>query len=344
MGAADRIEAFLIAAVFSVLAIRFSLSVSGYPQIGGESLHIAHMLWGGLFMLAAIILLLSFIGKGAQWTAAILGGIGFGTFIDEIGKFVTNDNDYFYQPAVSLMHIIFVLTYLVVQRILRGRAFTEHEYLVNALQGLEELAVSDLDSKEKERALHFLGQADPNNPLVQPIGALLRSAELVPVNDPPFSIRIKNRLRGAYQRVIRFPGFAQTLMTFFIIQLAIKLYQGAAVLLLYGWGFETLADSRIVEDLLGRLSELPVASSAELASSLLSALFVLIGVVQTKRSRLAAYNWFQRSILVSILLTQVFMFYREQLSAMVGLVLNILILVALEFMIHEERAVADRRG
>jgi hypothetical protein len=40
-------EIFLVAAVTAVLGIRVFLRVTGYPTLGGETLHIAHMLWGG---------------------------------------------------------------------------------------------------------------------------------------------------------------------------------------------------------------------------------------------------------------------------------------------------------
>ena len=50
---------------------------------------------------------------------------------------------------------------------------------------------------------------------------------------------------------------------------------------------------------------------------------------------------FERSILVSIFLTQVFAFYKEQFSALLGLLFNIVVLAALHFMIERERAVAN---
>lgn len=56
-------EAFLLAAVVAVLAIRGFLAATGHPQVGGSTLHIAHMLWGGLGMLAALLMLLLFVGS-----------------------------------------------------------------------------------------------------------------------------------------------------------------------------------------------------------------------------------------------------------------------------------------
>ena len=105
MDAGTYLEIFLVASVASILAIRAYLAITGYPQLGNSDLHIAHMLWGGVFMVVGIIALSMFLGKAAQYVGVICGGIGFGTFIDEVGKFITQDNDYFYQPSVSIMYV-----------------------------------------------------------------------------------------------------------------------------------------------------------------------------------------------------------------------------------------------
>src|SRR5205814_2550462 len=67
--AGSLLETFLVAAVVAILAIRFFLRVTGYPQIGGSRFHIAHMLWGGVLMAAAIIVLLSFLDRAATHLA-----------------------------------------------------------------------------------------------------------------------------------------------------------------------------------------------------------------------------------------------------------------------------------
>jgi hypothetical protein len=43
-----RFELFLFTAVATVLVVRTALAVTGYPQVGGGGLHVAHVLWGGL--------------------------------------------------------------------------------------------------------------------------------------------------------------------------------------------------------------------------------------------------------------------------------------------------------
>src|ERR1700730_7121862 len=71
--AADLLELFMVAAVSAVLLIRFGLGLTGYPQLGGAGLHVAHMLWGGLLMVVALVLLLVYLG---QRTVRLGGGWG----------------------------------------------------------------------------------------------------------------------------------------------------------------------------------------------------------------------------------------------------------------------------
>lgn len=109
----DYLELFFVSAVSSVFIIRAFLHITGYPQIGGGGYHFAHVLWGGFFMCSALILGLSFFGKRILQTVAVLGGIGFGTFLDELGKYVTADNNYFFQPTIAIMYLIFVALFFL---------------------------------------------------------------------------------------------------------------------------------------------------------------------------------------------------------------------------------------
>ena len=65
---------------------------------------------------------------------------------------------------------------------------------------------------------------------------------------------------------------------------------------------------------------------------------VLVGALHLRRSRLAAYVWFKRAVLVSLLLTQFIAFYENVLTAAWALLLNLALLAALNWAIGRERA------
>jgi len=61
-------------------------------------------------------------------------------------------------------------------------------------------------------------------------------------------------------------------------------------------------------------------------------------------ARLDAYRWFQRAVLISIFFGQVFVFYREQLLAIVGLVIDLIVFTVLKYMIGQEVTIRAERG
>jgi len=330
------LEVFIVCAVASILIIRLFLHLTGYPQLGNSTLHIAHMLWGGLLMLVAIIMLFSFIGKQVEIWAAILGGIGFGMFIDEVGKFITSDNNYFFEPSIAVMYIVFILIILSAHMLKTGWSYTRKEYLVNALRGLQEVALQDLDMAEKDEVVRYLDKSDPQNPLTKSIGHLISGAELVPMSEPGLYTRFKKWFRNFYSRIISHKYFKTVIVVFFIGQLFFTLSY-VVIFTFLGLGWDNILDFQVVSNVAEKLQKLTFIGKAQIFSSLLSGAFVLLGVLYLRKSRLNAYRMFERSVLVSILLTYVFIFYKEQFAALAGLTVNILILIAIKLMIREEK-------
>src|SRR5437899_6550457 len=156
LGAGQLLETFLVSAVAAFLGVRFFLGVTGYPRLGGGGLHIAHMLWGGTLMVAGVLLLLSYLGQRIRRAAAVVAGLGFGLFIDELGKFITSDNDYFYRPAIALIYVIFVLLFLWWRSLERHRTWSEETYLANPLMLLQDTAPHGLDPTEKYQLQQWL--------------------------------------------------------------------------------------------------------------------------------------------------------------------------------------------
>jgi len=333
-------ELFMVCAVSSILGIRLFLHLTGYPQIGNSTLHIAHMLWGGLLMLVAIIMLLSFIGKRIEVWAAIIGGVGFGMFIDEVGKFVTSDNDYFFEPSIAIMYVVFVLILLSIHTIKTGWTFTKREYLLNAIKGLEEVALKNLDTEEKIEVLDYLSRSDPDDPLTIALRKLVADTKPVPVQEPGYYSRVKTSFRSFYSRIAGSKYFKLGITIFFIGKLILTLSYVTLATVFIGMGSEKLLNFRIFEYTANRLHGLTFIDKAQIFSSLLSGVFVLLGVYMMRKSRISAYRMFERSVLVSILLTYVFIFYKEQFAALTGLTFNLLILIGLRVIIkREERGI-----
>ncbi len=118
--ASIRFDTFLFTSAATVLITRTYLELTGYPQIGGHSqLHIAHVLWGGLLLFVAMTIMMVSVGSTAKFWASLIGGIGFGLFIDEIGKFLTKDVNYFFKPAIAIIYGVLITAYVIGREVLR---------------------------------------------------------------------------------------------------------------------------------------------------------------------------------------------------------------------------------
>lgn len=141
----------LVSFAGSVILTRAFLELTGYPQIATGVLHIAHVLWGGLLLFAAALLPVIFANRWVYTASALLGGAGVGLFIDEVGKFITTNNDYFYPFAAPIIYAVFLITVLLYLRVRHQHEGDDREQLYHVLDGLMEVLDHDLDPNERER-------------------------------------------------------------------------------------------------------------------------------------------------------------------------------------------------
>jgi hypothetical protein len=332
-------ETFLVCAVATIIVIRLFLIATGYPQLGGNGLHIAHLLWGGALLGAAVLLMLSLITHASHWVAAVLGGIGFGLFIDEIGKFVTSDNDYFFRPTFALIYVALVVIWLVTRAVLTRKRLTQTEALANALDLLKEAASRDLNEDERTRALGLLDRSDPDDPLVRQVRRLLEEASAVPAPPPLATTRLAHRVRDWYWRQTVKRWFTVLVSVVFVLLTLGALGQVATL----GLDIADAVNARntsfdTVTYAVNGGKKLGFSGWATLASNSIVAVLYSVGVYKLiRRTRLEAYQWFEWGLLVSIFIVQVFDFADRQLGAVATLLFNILLLVTVRAMMREER-------
>lgn len=332
--ARDLLDVFLVSAVSTVLTVRFYLHITGYPQIGGGSLHIAHMLWGGLLMMAALVITLTFLGNRARQLAALVGGIGFGLFIDELGKFITKDNNYFFQPTIGLIYAIFVALYLGFNFLTRAQRLTSREYQLNALDELEEAVAQDMDRAEKARLHAFLDASDQDSVITKELRMLVNKLEVTAAQRPSRWHRLTTAIDLEYQKFWRLRT-SHTLISLLFI---------AEIFILVAGSLYAIYTS--VDDLETLFSGTPTYGEelliGQVSASIIAAGLVVYGLTQLRTSRLEAFEHFRRAALINVYLTQFFVFVRLQFDAIPGFILNLAVLLLISFVLSQEARLGKR--
>ncbi len=329
----DLLELFFVSAITSLLLVRAFLFVTGYPQVGGDSLHIAHMLWGGLLMLAALLLFINGLGNRAQRLASVVGGTGFGLFIDELGKFITRDNNYFFQPTIAIIYLIFILLFLGSRAVRQRRELSPNESLLNAIMMLEEAAHHDLDEVERRRLVEYLDRADPAHPLTGELQALIGRLGVIPAAEPGWVTRLRATAEVWYRRFVTSRWGSRLIVWAFIANAVVGLVSIFLVIL------ATLVD---IPGAIVNYRTVTPFSILQLCVSAVTAAMVLAGATIIRRSRLAAYHLFTRATLINLFVTQFFDFYHQSLGALPMFLGYLALYIALRFLTTEERRMQTR--
>ena len=319
----SQLDTFLVCAASGVIINRAILIVLGYPQIGSRNpggIHISHSIYGGFSMMIAASVALSFLHPNVRWFLAIVGGLGFGWYIDELGKYVSNAG-YLFSSALALIYIVFILMYVAFSA-LAQRAFTPDDAVANALESLKAAALGTLDDRQRRVALRRLERLGPDSSFATRLHELL---EDTPASPPRPAGRVRRFRLAVIARYVSWShrrSFEITLDIFFPI-LALVTLAGVVGISIDGPGI-TKPSERI----------------ATIAASVAAAL-ILVGLLRLRRSRLAAYRWFDRALMIRILVVQVFLFRQEQFAAVAGLAIDLFVWTMLRSAMAIEVANAD---
>jgi hypothetical protein len=314
----QHLTSLFVCAVATVLFTRGLLAATGYPQVGGSSLHIAHVLWGGLLLLAALIATLAFLSPTARPLAAILGGVGFGLFIDEVGKFVTKDVNYFYKPAISIIYVCFVLLFGVIRWLARRR-FRAEEATMIAIDALQRAAAGALSDERRTRVLALMTEVGARSALAVGVRGLLERCTVDQEDGQGTAARLSGRLASVWRALTGHRLFRRGLFAVLIVAAAISAGEDA-------W-------------LLRRgLAHLSFSQKAFTVTTLVADVMLLIGAIALRRSLLSALHWYDHAVLLEITVAQVFLYTSEQLAATVNLAVLLIVWSIIRWGIHLETA------
>jgi hypothetical protein len=302
--AGRNLDLFFTFAVGGVLGNRIFLVITGYPQLGNGTLHISHAVWGGLMMLIALVVAISSLAPGARLFVSVLGGAGFGWFVDELGKYITRDVNYFFKPTLALIYMIFVVMYFAFRSLRRARSESEAAIL-NAIEVLRQGLLGSVEEPRRAEAVTMLQSAASGgaHPGEQLQGVLLE-LDTVPAGEPRWYARIALSARSWLERVAGTPSFGLVFGALFVLLAAADTAQVVDEAF-YGVGVHSVSQWGIT------------------VTSFASLLLALIGFVVMARSRRAGYRWLEASILVNILITQVFLFHEAQIAATIDLLITL---------------------
>jgi hypothetical protein len=314
---AQRLDTFLVCAIAAVLGNRFFLVLTGYPQLGNGTLHISHAIWGALMMAIAIIFAISYLPPFTRTFVAFLGGAGFGWFIDELGKFITRDVNYFFEPTIALIYITFVVMYLVFRSV-ELRAFRPEEAVLNAIEALKSASLGRLDEHQRREAITLLDSTGPHDMLAAEVRGLLVDVRTLPPHEPGWFARTASRMRSWYLHFTESSSFVVVVDGLLLFIALVKVVSAV--------GF-ALDDAGIHG----------FAEWASVLSSLVAGTLIVVGAIRLPRSRVDALRWFDRGLLVEILVTQVFVFEQRQLAGLIGLVWTIAVWLLVRSAMRAER-------
>ncbi|MFP3952203.1 MAG: hypothetical protein ACLFVP_08725 [Candidatus Bathyarchaeia archaeon] len=339
-GATKYLRLTLLSFASSVIFVRSFLVATGYPQLGTSELHIAHVLLGGALLFTAALLPLIYANRWVYTWNSVLAGVGVGLFIDEVGKFITRNNDYFHPAAAPVIYASFLLVSLITIQVSRGQPRKTRSRFYQILEDLQEVLDRDLNPQEQrqiEDDLRWISDSAENPDLIILAERLLEFLEHESIHivkeKEDLAEKIRIRLRNLEKALIK-PGL---LMSFNVIGMAsIGVFSAFKLPVL----LRALENPSILEDLIKDLVARGYVLSGTMkfwAMAQLS-LEVSMGFLLILASALLVFNKKELGLevgriglLVYLTIVDVLLFYISQFSTLLNAVIQLMVYLGVSY-------------
>jgi hypothetical protein len=333
--AAGYLTLLVVAFVVTVTVTRVFLAVTGYPSIGSGTFHLAHALWGGLLLVVAVVVQLLWANRWALRLAAGCAGIGVGLFMDEVGKFITTRNDYFFPLAAPIVYVTMVILGWIAFRARRRRPPTDRERLYEVLDDLQDLADGRLDIDRRAAIIAHLGylRDEWDRPDLRELSARLEEFLLSPVVTvlpprPGLLQRARSRLGRIEQRLLPERWMRRILTAFLLLGTAGQLIgiAVAVVLLVNARSWQERLDEAVAGTQLDK-TLVAAGSVILLASTFVGfALFATATASWFRGRRLRTIRLIVVAQLISLLVIDLVQSYVDQFGVLQQSVFDLLLL------------------
>lgn len=330
----------IMAGVVGVLGTRLFLELFGYPSLGKGMWHLSHTVWGGIIMCLGMFMAMSFYGRRSLRVASGIFGIGMGIFFDEMGKFITRDNNYFFKPTSMIVYIIFLMLFGVYRLLTKKRRESGVHLFYHVLDRLGDLAENDLDEREQKKLIEVvrLLKEKSHHELAVFSAELEKALWLLrpkKYEKSWTSLILKKIDGGIYKNVLSKKGIL------FLMGALILGYSIASIVDTL-WLMQNINKVSIVPSFLGEYTPRDGFEAFMLGIKIISDLVVAglflggIGMAIIRRYKVGL-EFFEWGLYVYILLTSICRFYFEQFSAVLALFFSLGVLVIVRMLRVENK-------
>lgn len=332
--ASESVLTVMIWAIFSLFLARIYLKLTGYPQIGHGLWHISHALLGGLIMTIGTMVSLTLQDGRVKKIAAGIFGFGLGWFIDEMGKYLTRDYNYFFRPGVLIIYIFFVGLFLIYRYLERLQAKSNGSWYQSVVNQMKEIDGDSLSKSSKKAMIKKLEKIlESRDKKYQPMAAkMLLMIKKMKVNkDKKVTGAIvwtKGIFRVTYDKIFKRKLVVWGLWAYSIYFSVTKIWD---ILMIGTSKQKMMMVQHFYEDynFFGKSDIYMIVF--EIAFDLVASVLFLMGARYFwSKKRLRGIGFFKYGLYVSIFLVSICRFYFKQLDGLYEVFISIILLEILD--------------